>query len=102
MGRRALQSIAIDAEPRLAAFHVGDAIELDGRGALDRYVDQLPSPFLAAAALDQQGFRPVLVLAHCLLLNAARRTGTNLRSAAGLAAADQSDQTVKPTDAPRE
>jgi len=70
-------------------------------GLYPQHIDQLTPPFLATTALDQRGFRPVLVLAHGRLLSAGRRSGTN-PGLAGLAAADQANQTKQPEDAPRE
>src|SRR3954454_8624595 len=64
VGRGALESVAVLAELRLAAFQLGDAVEQYGRGALDRWADEASAPFLSAPALDELGRWALLALRH--------------------------------------
>ena len=64
MGGGPLQAVTIFAERRLAALHLGNAVEQDRRGALDRRIDEAAAPFLAPAAVDDGRLRLPVVAGH--------------------------------------
>src|SRR6476619_2980029 len=95
----------IEAEAARTRLQLSDRVEENRRGTLDRRIDESSPPFLAAAAFDQLGRRPLVLVAHARLRrrSAARVTaGPRPKECLASLARDQADQAEQPEHAPRE